>query len=211
VYRSGDDGRMALIGNFIKGLPVLGEHVVAFDALYDLKDQGDLDSPSIFVLYDHIDYISTHSTLKRMYEHLKTLTNTLKGKVRPHVDTVISTMAANMRRGEYGQGHEFLTAIQKYDTRGREGWSSPTQTAGPQEIMLTSNPYRYDKHRRSVYTWVPGHPVTQGYWEIAPESQGYFKLKNTVHGEKLYAAIDGFRYYTKLETCIHMGGNIRKP
>lgn len=55
--------------------------------------------------------------------------------------------------------------------------------------------FKHDNDRRSVFTWVPGSSVNQGYWEFVPFSYGEFRILNKYHGEYLYAATGAFDYY----------------
>lgn len=55
-------------------------------------------------------------------------------------------------------------------------------------LYAASNGFAYDKDRRKVFTWRPGPSVTQGFWRFEDAGNGYYKIRNTQHGEYLYAA-----------------------
>jgi len=53
--------------------------------------------------------------------------------------------------------------------------------------------FKYDSDRRQVFTWAPKGKVAQGDWELKPDSDGDYKITNTAHGEKLYAAVNMYK------------------
>lgn len=115
VYIPGNNERAGQIGKFIANLAYIEEQIVAVNAWQGLmRARNQLTSPSVLILHYLLDNVSKMDKFPEVLGSLRTLTQTLKNTLRSQADSVLSTMAHNIKSGEYAETLAFSTGANTF-------------------------------------------------------------------------------------------------
>ncbi|XP_044739555.1 uncharacterized protein LOC123300942 [Chrysoperla carnea] len=200
--------------NFIRDLPYLEQNIIGYKSLFEEMQNQDVLNGILKLAY----FIKKSMEMKifsDIDENYKIMFINLKSSIPSWARKIIwdgdKCKLKNHRWDQYlyADGNHFYGSNRRHVFTWQNGkpesvmdaesqWKFETRDQGDsftiknvgwnEYLYAASNPFAFDKDRRSVFTWGTQESVLQSYWKIIPtDAENCVSLQNTYHKEYLYA------------------------